>query len=429
MRQHGTRNRSRGRLRPALILDARHRQSLVALRSLGRAGVETFAADREGPARVSRWCSECAVLPDVGDSADVFVNHVIDLCVTVGSPVIISGHDGTIDALRARRSEVAQVGSLALASDDALSVASDKRATLEFAQRLGIDVPQTRTVRNISEGPDAINEVGLPVVVKPLRSWVPRETGGWFAGPPTVARNEAAAVAHIKRLIDGGVPALVQPWLSGSREAVSIFLADDVVWAKFAVRSSRMFPLIGGASIVRETIPMPADIGPMSEALVREMSLEGYAEVEFRRDGNGRAFLMEVNPRLNAGVEVAVRAGVNVPLLLYRWAAGEPFQSALDYRAGQRMRWLNGDARWLKEALRDPLHPDAPGRTAAVSTFLADFARPAGYDYLDWGDLRLALTVLIYEAAQAVRIVRKVRARAGVYLRRRRSLVRSPVRR
>ncbi len=404
------------RSRPALILDARQRQSLVALRALGRAGNEVFVAETAGltPAFVSRWCSGRAVLPEVGDGAGALVDRVIELCESVGSPIIISSHDGTIEALRSRRSQVERVGSLALASEDALAVAVDKQVTLAVAQRLGINVPRTRAVTDMSMGPDAIDDMGLPVVVKPVISWMKHGLGGWRSGP-TVARSADAGLAQIRRLIAGGGAALVQPWLPGSRDAIGIFLADDVVWAAFGVRSHRMSPMIGGSSIVRETIPLPADIGPMAEALVRELSLEGYAEVEFRRDGDGRPFLMEINPRLNAGVEVAVRAGVNVPLLLYHWAAGEPLRSALEYRSGQRMRWLLGDLQWLAGALSDPGHPDAPRRMAAVGTFFGDFARPAGYDYWDRRDIRPALL-------EAARVARMIPARLGGHLRRQGSL-------
>jgi predicted ATP-grasp superfamily ATP-dependent carboligase len=401
--------------RPALILDAGQRQSLVAVRALGRAGIGVVAAeraDRLTPAFASRWCSGRAVLPDVGEGADLFVDRVIGLCEAIGRPVVISSHDGSIAALRSSRHEVEEVASLALASEDPLSVAIDKRATLAVARRLGIEVPRTETITSMSAAGAAISEIGLPVVVKPVVSWVEHEAGGWGSGP-AVAGTADAALSHIRRLVNGGAAALVQPWLPGSRDAVSVFLADGVVWAKFAVRSDRMFPVIGGDSIVRETIPMPGDIGPMAEALVRELSLEGYAEVEFRRDAHGRPFLMEINPRLNCGVEVAVRAGVNVPLLVYRWAAGEPLQPALAYRISQRMRWLNGDVRWLAEVVRDPENPDAPPRTAAVRKFFADFARPSGYDYYDRGDARPALSLL----AGVARTIPK-RVRANLRLRR-----------
>lgn len=399
------------RARPALILDAGQRQSLVALRALGRAGVEVWAADwRSGhPASVSRWCAGRARLPDVASHPDAFVDGVIELCDALGSPIIFSCHDGSIGALRSRRSEVEQVGNLALASEQALAVAVDKQATLAAAERVEIPTPPTRRLRDTSGVVAAVGDLGLPIVVKPRTSWVACGSGGWGSGP-VVAQTQDEAIAEVQRLLDGGVEALLQPWLSGSRDAVGIFLANGVTWARFAVRSQRMYPPIGGNSIVRATIPVSPDIGGMAEALVREISLEGYGEVEFRRDHQGRPFLMEVNPRLNAGIEVAVRAGVDIPLLLYRWAAGEPLELGLEYRVGQRMRWLQGDLRWLAEVLASPSHPDAPRRRDALRAFFSEFARADGYDYWDPADMRPAMREVARDVTRIPHLFRVVKA-------------------
>ena len=76
--------------------------------------------------------------------------------------------------------------------------------------------------------------------------------------------------------------------------------------------------------MLRVSIPLPPDVNTAAERLVTELDLEGYSEVEFRRDRQGNAVLMEINPRLSASVEVAVRAGVPFSRLLYAWAAGSP---------------------------------------------------------------------------------------------------------
>lgn len=398
-------------LRPALILDAHLRQSLVAVRALGRAGIEAYLAETHAgaPAFVSRWCAGSAVLPDFAHDPGRFVDGVIELCAAIGRPVIITSHDGAIEALRARREEVERVATLALASEPALASAIDKRATLAVAQRLGVPVPHGVAVTDFEEAAQGIDKIGLPVVIKPAVSWVGAGPVAWRAAP-IVARTREHALAQIKSLVDGGVGALVQQWLCGSREAVSLIWADGEARTIFAQCAHRMSPLIGGSSVVRESIPLPADIGPMSEALVSELSLEGYAEIEFRRDHDGRPFLMEINPRLSASVEIAVRAGVNFPLLLYEWAAARPAQAAPGYRAGRRMRWLKGDLAWLLEALRDPEHPDAPRPLAAIGTFVGEFARLPGYDYWDWGDLRPAALVTA-QVARSVprRVARRLR--------------------
>jgi hypothetical protein len=138
---------------------------------------------------------------------------------------------------------------------------------------------------------------------------------------------------------------------------------------------------------LRESIALPADAASGAERLIRTIGLEGYSEVEFRRDASGRPVLMEINPRLSASVEVAVRSGVNFPYLLYAFAAGEPIKQIADYRIGVRMRWLGGDIRYLIETITHQGRPDVFPIPRAVSTFALDFLRPAAYDYIDLADL------------------------------------------
>src|SRR5207245_4722359 len=107
------------------------------------------------------------------------------------------------------------------------------------------------------------------------------------------------------------------------RELVSLLCSRGEVLARFAQWAQRTRPPLGGASVLRQSIAIPPDIGPQAERLVREIDLEGYSEVEFRRDGAGVPYLMEINPRLSASVEIAVRSGVDFPHMLYQWTNGE----------------------------------------------------------------------------------------------------------
>lgn len=404
--------------RPALVLDAELLQSLATVRSLGRAGVTVHVAEtRAGsPAFVSRWCASCSVVPDFALDPIDFVECVTALCESIGRPVLIASHDGSIDALRAHREQVERVATLALAPERALGLAIDKRATLAAAERLGLNVPPGVTVTDVASMHAALDTIGLPAVVKPAVSWVGSGETAWRAAP-TLARTRADASEQITRLIDGGVGALVQKWLPGTRETITLLFAEGVMWATFAQRANRVYPLLGGADVLRESIAVPADIGPMAQALIRELSLEGFSQIEFRRDADGRPYLMEINSRLSASVETAVRAGVDFPLLLYRWAAGLPLYEVGDYRCGYRMRHLRGDVSWLKQALRDPQHPDAAPAGAAIGSFLATFGRSSGYDYWDRGDPRPAALVASRAArslpGRLARAMRRPTSRGG----------------
>jgi predicted ATP-grasp superfamily ATP-dependent carboligase len=377
----------------ALVLDAEQRQSLVCIRSLGAAGVMVGAfACRRAPAFASRWCNASGLVPDVAHDPTGFVDAVVDRVETHGAAVVICTHDGSLEALRRRRAEVEQHVALALAGEHALDVAVSKERTLAVAADLGIPAPRGTALGAVPELEGVAEELGFPLGVKPSESWA-ESSHTRLVGALALDLDEArAAVETITR---SGGTALVQEWLTGSREAVSLLRAGGKVKARFAQIAYRMYPPLGGSSVTRESIELPLDIGHAAEELVHAIDLDGYCEVEFRRDTAGEAKLMEINPRLSASVEIAVRSGVDFPLLLYRWAAGGRVPATGAYRTGVRMRWLGGDLSVLRQALADGKRPESATRWSALAAFVGDFLRPAHYDYFDRRDLRPAVAATV----------------------------------
>jgi predicted ATP-grasp superfamily ATP-dependent carboligase len=180
------------------------------------------------------------------------------------------------------------------------------------------------------------------------------------------------------------------------------------VWAQFAQVAHRMIPVLGGVSVVRESIALPEDVGCAAHRLVDAIDLDGYSEVEFRRDAAGRPLLMEVNARLSGSVEMAVRAGIDFPRLLFAWAAGERLQATTGYRTGLRMRYFAGDVQWLVENVRSRGRPDSTPPLAALSAFMGEFLRPDRYDYVDRHDVKPALVAAAMGMAGATRRVARV---------------------
>lgn len=390
-----------------LIADASQRQALVAIRELGKSGMGVGAVDNDphAPGLASRWCAVGSVTPDFVEAQDAYVDALLRFCADRGPSSLIVAHDGSIEAVRPRREEVERVVGLALAPEHALATAIDKVRTLAVAQTVGLRTPRGAVVSAQGQARAAIDEIGVPIVVKPTRSWAQEAGGGGRRLISTVASTQAEAEGAIGAILCQGIEVVLQEWLPGDREALSFFRAHGRTWARFAQRADRTFPPLGGGSVLRESIALPADIAPAAEQLVAEIGLDGYSEVEFRRDARGRAALMEINPRLSASVEIAVRAGVPFPRLLHDWASGRRLQEISGYRPGLRMRWLGGDLSWLRSVLGQHPGPDVPSRGRAIATFAADFARPLRYDYLDTRDPRPGIVASV----GALRRLRRLR--------------------
>ena len=370
----------------ALVLNARLRQSLMTVRSLGRRGLRVAAAATlpNAPAFSSRWCQQGFVFPPE-EATDAYLAALRAWLERAGARVLIPSHDGTVALLRRYRAQLEQGVRLALADERALTIAVNKERTLAVAQGLGLHVPREVVVRGVDDVPGALKEIGLPAVIKPCESWFWHGREGSWVGPQLVVTPDEAhaAVEATTRL---GRATLFQQLLTGRREAVSFLYADGQIHARFAQWARRTRPPLGGESVLRQSIAIPPDIGRYAESLVREINLEGYSEIEFRRDGGGVPYLMEINPRLSASVEVAVRAGVDFPYLLYQWASGGPIEKVEAYRVGGWIRHLGGDIETTIAALRQRGRPGVTPPVQTILDFGLSFLRPMGYDYVDWKD-------------------------------------------
>lgn len=392
-----------------LVLDASYKQSLAATRSLGRAGLRVALGEsmiqlpESGglPAFRSRYCARSMVLPSYSGDGAAFATAVMEFVREHPTRVIIPGGDPTIAALIPRRDQLAELGSaLALAPTYALEVANDKARTLEIARELGIAQPRSIRIDTVDDLAAAIAELDFPFVLKPTVSWTGQSTDRVV---PIEVIDKAEAVAATERFHAEGAGVLAQQWACGRREGVTLFVVDGEVLASFGHVEHRTTPPLGGASVVRESIVVPPDTLDSSVRLVTTIGLQGVCEVEFRRDAADRPLLMEVNARPAGTIENALLSGIDFPLMIWRWATGLKVDRIDAYRAGVRMRWLQGDLRWLRENFRRAGRPDSVSRGRSFWIFGTEFARTRHYDFLDWHDLGPAKAELLSVAASGRR--------------------------
>lgn len=371
-----------------LVLNARSRQSLMAIRSLGKRGLRMAAMETPDctviPSFASRWCQHPIICPASTETKE-HLAYFQQLLIATQARLAIPTSDGDVALLRQYREMPEARGRVAIAREPALAIAVSKEQTLDVAKRLGMRIPRGVLLASANETAAALSEVGLPAVVKPEESWIENGQQGIRVACYLVTTPDEARQA-VEKLTSLGGKVLFQQYLTGRREAVSFLYAKQQIYARFAQWARRTHPPLGGTSILRQSIAIPIDIGEQAEHLIREIDLEGYSEVEFRRDSAGYPYLMEINPRLSASVEIAVRAGVDFPYLLYQWATESPIDTVKGYRSGLWMRYLGGDFATMLASLQQRGRPGISSPAKTIFDFCSSFFIPMRYDYLDWHD-------------------------------------------
>jgi predicted ATP-grasp superfamily ATP-dependent carboligase len=398
-----------------LVLDAATKQSLASVRSFGRAGLRVAVGEcfaQCDPARPvvafrSRYSAKNVVLTSFAADPAAFAAGVLQFVREHPTRVVLPTMDGSIAALTPVREQLAVLGCfLALPSDAVLEIANDKDRTLEIAKGLGIQLPRTVRIDTAEQISAVLDEFEFPIVLKPTISW-PRCSGVRLQAVEAI--NSAEATGAIEALLQAGAGVLVQQWACGRREGVTLFVVDGDIRACCAHVAYRTSPALGGASVMRESLPIPSDIYAAAVNLVSAIGLQGVCEVEFRRDASNRPLLMEINARLAGTIENSVRSGVDFPLMIWQWATGRPLARVEGYETGVRTRWLRGDMRWLRDNYWRVGRPDSVSRSRALWTFGTEFMRTRHYDCVDRHDLGPGIAEL-HNTVAAIRQSRGVRS-------------------
>ena len=102
----------------------------------------------------------------------------------------------------------------------------------------------------------------------------------------------------------------------------------------------QQYPNSGGPSTSRVSINNE-ELVDMSVRLLQHLNWHGVAMVEWKIDPDSNVpKLLEINPRFWGSLELAIRAGVNFPLLYARAASGEKLEPENKYNEGIICRWV-----------------------------------------------------------------------------------------
>ena len=339
--------------RRALVLDCYH-AALESVQSLGRVGLrcDIVAAEQDCLAFCSRYIDRKIVRPGAGRVE--FPSYLVELDQERHYEVVIpSTEDALLQVLKLPQDSDLRRRAV-LASNEAIAVALDKRRTLELAERYGVPVPFSQTVR--SQADDGEN-FRFPVVLKPIHSRVWVDDALHSLGP-VIARDReerGRALEHLLR----HCAVLEQEYVGGDGIGIELlFDQGKKVW-HFAHERIHELPVTGGVSTYRRSIAPPTEALDFSERLLGALGWHGVAMVEFKRRPDGSFVLMEINPRLWGSLALASKAGVDFPLGLLKMARGERPGPQPRYMTNHYCRAMPDDMIWTGVNFladhRDPL--------------------------------------------------------------------------
>jgi hypothetical protein len=379
----------------ALVLDGGGAQSAVLVRVLGELGWTVLTESGTRSSR-SRWSRATVDLPPPqgrDSDPDRYVEALRETCARWDVALVAPSRDLTLEyCWRAAGGSDTIAGARILAADRRTAgVFVDKASGVDAARAHGFPVPATITGHDGDEVVRATERLGYPCVVKPRRSFL-RKEGVVQQLRHIYVRSPAEARAAVESLTsDDGLLPLAQEYVTGRACSVTAVVHAGTVVASSARETLSFFPLEGGTSVWKRTIPPETPGVEDALAFVRRWGLEGIAEVEYVLSSAGPRF-MELGPRVHGWIPLAEASSPGLLAAAIRTVMSEEVEPLPPYRANVEMRWIGGELLRARSAL-DP-RARLPGNVSRLAVLRSAWPpwRPGmRYDGVDLGDLRVLL--------------------------------------
>jgi predicted ATP-grasp superfamily ATP-dependent carboligase len=307
---------------------------LDLVRPLGRAGIECAAiALPSDPVRHSRFTRTF-----VDRSGWTTPEAEVDGLLRFASgqdekPTLFYSNDQDLLLVSRHRDALARAFRFVIAERELIDLIVHKSHAHERFAELDFPVPAVWHLRP-AEGPPP-EELDFPIVTKPVMREHERAIGG--IAKATRYRSAKELRDAWPGLARAGDELLGQRLVEGGEDRIESYHvyvdAQGDTAGEFCGRKLRTFPFeYGNTSAL--TVTDADDVRDLGRLIVRRLGLRGVAKVDFKRDTEGRLWLLEINPRFNLWHHAGACAGVNIPALVHADLTGTPRPSTGVARAG-----------------------------------------------------------------------------------------------
>jgi protein-tyrosine-phosphatase/predicted ATP-grasp superfamily ATP-dependent carboligase len=324
------------------------RSFLSVVRSLGRAGLTVDSAwtERNSLARKSRYLN-CVHddIPRYSSANRDWLDILLARVAEIKYDLVIPTNDSAILPLQKHREEL-EPGRFYLLDERAFEATHNKAKTHELALAAEVPVPSEKFVDSEEAAQAAVEEFGLPLILKPVHSFRLGDRNDKIQ--VRCAENEESLREMLPGLLNsGGV--LAQKFFRGMGVGVEVLAREGRILASFQHERIHESPW-GGASSYRKSVPLNPQLLEATTRLVRALEYTGVAMFEFKVNPQTKEFvLIEINGRFWGSLPLAIAAGADFPLWLYQmWVEGRE-EFSKKPRVGIYCRNLSSDIDWFQK--------------------------------------------------------------------------------
>jgi predicted ATP-grasp superfamily ATP-dependent carboligase len=387
---------------PALVVSG-HTMALAVVRSLGEAGIPVAIMHYEDRdmAQASRYVMADVRLPHPLHDEAGFIEQLISEARRFAGAMLIPASDESTVAVSRHKRVLEEHYVVACPDWDVTERFIDKAATSVLADANGVPAPRTLLPRSEEELAEQAAAIGFPLLLKPAESHLFYER---FKRKMLRVETLPSLLDGYRQAADAGLAVMLQEIIPDDDSPVvnyNAYFWDGQARAEFTARQLRKAPPAFGSPRVAISERIPEVVEP-GRRILAAMNFSGFACTEFKLDRRDGVYkLMEVNGRHNLSGQLAVRCGMNFPLMHYRHLVEGVMPAGGTYRSGVYWTDLLRDVGYSLAFLRRERY--------GAGDYLAPYARrhcDAIFDRRDMGPFWVRCGYLARNVGRTLRAAR-----------------------
>jgi predicted ATP-grasp superfamily ATP-dependent carboligase len=322
---------------PSVMIIGAHTMGLAVMRSFKELNIERIflSYDTDDMGRASNLASKVFDSPNPETELDSFRDLLIGLAAKYQGAVIFPASDPALKAVSMIKPELDKFFVVACPDWSIVEMTIDKKKTYEIASKYGVPSPKTLLPHSEAEVEEYAQKAVYPFLVKPTQSHLYFSK---FHRKMVLANNMAELLNAYHQAAEAGLEVVLQEYIPGDdTDGVNYnsYSIDGKVVVEFTAKKLRNAPPSLGSPCVVYSSETP-EVYDAGRKIIEGLGFYGYACTEFKRDPRDGVYkLMEVNGRHNLSGYLAVRCGLNFPLLHYRHLVFNEIPSQVNYEQGK----------------------------------------------------------------------------------------------
>jgi len=256
-----------------------------------------------------------------------YVDRVLSIVRKYSVQAVLSLNDLELPLLAENKKKFEDYGCQVLVSDPVvIDICFDKLETIHFANRIGIETPQTYTTYKKAVLGLESGEIDFPLVVKPR--WGSASIGLEFPRDKTELyhsyellnyRLDRTMLKDISKK-DRNHAILIQNKIKGKEYGVDV--VNNLQKEHQAVIVKKKLSMRAGETDKAMTVDHPG-LRKLGSRVGENLGHIGNLDCDFFETEEGELYLLEMNPRFGGGYPFSHEAGADLPAAILQWLEGK----------------------------------------------------------------------------------------------------------